>query len=79
MVVFLITNIWPTWRHVQTSGKNLGVFVCVCLCVCGGGGRWGGGDRRRGEGECGGGVSAIHARENKVNGLFSYCLHTIVI
>ena len=40
MVVFLITNIWPTWRHVHTSGKNLGVFVCVCLCVCvcGGGG-----------------------------------------
>ena len=75
MVVFLITNIWPTWRHMQTSGKNLGVFVCVCLR--GGGG--GGGDRRRGEGECGGGVSAIHARENKVNGLFSYCLHTIVI
>ena len=28
MVVFLITNIWPTWRHVQTSGKNMGVFVC---------------------------------------------------
>ena len=75
MVVFLITNIWPTWRHMQTSGKNLGVFVCVCLR----GGGEGGGDRRRGEGECGGGVSAIHARENKVNGLFSYCLHTIVI
>ena len=39
MVVFLITNIWPTWRHVQTSGKNMGVFVCVC--VWGGGGRAG--------------------------------------
>ena len=55
MVVFLITNIWPTWRHVQTSGKNMGVFVCVC-------------DRRRGE-ENREGVSAIHARENKVNTL----------
>ena len=42
MVVFLITNIWPTWRHVQTSGKNLGVFVCVCLCVWRGGGGVGG-------------------------------------
>ena len=61
MVVFLITNIWPTWRHVQTSGKNMGVFVCVW----GGGGR---GDRRRGE-ENREGVSAIHARENKVNTL----------
>ena len=60
MVVFLITNIWPTWRHVQTSGKNMGVFVCG-----GGGGR---GDRRRGE-ENREGVSAIHARENKVNTL----------
>ena len=38
MVVFLITNIWPTWRHMQTSGKNLGVFVCVCLRGGGGGG-----------------------------------------
>ena len=43
MVVFLITNIWPTWRHVQMSGKN----VCVFVCVCGGGG----GDRQRGGGE----------------------------
>ena len=47
MVVFLITNIWPTWRHVQTSGKNLGGCVCVCVfvCVCvwgGGGGALGG-------------------------------------
>ena len=70
--MFLITNIWPTWRHVQTSEKNLGVFV------------WGGGGvETDGEGkENGGGVSAIHARENKVNkgnGLFSYCFHTIVI
>ena len=38
MVVFLITNIWPTWRHMQTSGKNLGAFVCVCLRGGGGGG-----------------------------------------
>ena len=73
--MFLITNIWPTWRHEQTSEKNLGVFVC-----CWGGG---GGGETDGKGkENGGGVSAIHARENKVNkvsGLFSYCLHTIVI
>ena len=54
----------------------------VCLCVVGG---WGGGGgvETDGEGkENGGGVSAIHARENKVNkvnGLFSYCFHTIVI
>ena len=39
----------------------MGVFVCVG----GGGGR---GDRRRGE-ENREGVSAIHARENKVNTL----------
>ena len=37
---------------------------CVCVCV----GRGGGGDRRRGE-ENREGVSAIHARENKVNTL----------
>ena len=37
MVVFLITNIRPTWRHMQTSGKNLGAFVCVCLRGGGGG------------------------------------------
>ena len=60
MVVFLITNIRPTWHHVQTSGENVGVFVCVC--VCGGGG----GTDVKGE-ENRGGVSAIHARENKVN------------
>ena len=48
MVVFLITNIWPTWRHVQTSGKNMGVFVCVC--VGGGGGETDGEGRRIGEG-----------------------------
>ena len=51
----------------------------VCLCVVGGGG----GVETDGEGkENGGGVSAIHARENKVNkvnGLFSYCFHTILI
>ena len=50
----------------------------VCLCVV-----EGGGGETDGKGkENGGGVSAIHARENKVNkvnGLFSYCLHTIVI
>ena len=46
MVVFLITNIWPTWRHMQTSGKNLGVFVCVCLRV-----GWGGGGELDGEGK----------------------------
>ena len=57
---------------MQTSGKNVGVFVCV----------WGGGGTDvKGE-ENRGGVSAIHARENKVNkvnGLFSCFLHTIVI
>ena len=51
----------------------------MCVCVCWGGG----GGETDGEGEENmGGVSAIHARENKVNkvnGLFSYCLHTIVI
>ena len=71
MVVFLSTNIRPTWHNVQTSGKN------VCVCVCGGGGTDGKGEENRG------GVSAIHARENKVNkavnGLFSCCLHMIVI
>ena len=41
--MFLITNIWPTWRHVQTSEKNLGVFVC-----CWGGG--GGGERETAKG-----------------------------
>ena len=53
----------------------MGVFVCVCV--------GGGGGKTDGEGEENmGGVSAIRARENKVNkvnGLFSYCLHTIVI
>ena len=53
MVVFLITNI-----RVERTW--------VCLCVCGGGG--GRGDRRRGE-ENREGVSAIQARENKVNTL----------
>ena len=70
MVVLLITNIRPTWHRVQTSGKNVGVFVCVC-----------GGTDFKGE-QNRGGVSAIHARENKVNkvnGLFSCFLHTIVI
>ena len=74
MVVFLITNIWPTWRHVQMSGKN----VCVFVCVCGGGG---GETDSEGE-ENGRGVRAVHARENivnKVNGLVSCCLHTIVL
>ena len=55
----------------------------VCLCVVGGWGGGGCGVETDGEGkENGGGVSAIHARENKVNkvnGLFSYCFHTIVI
>ena len=45
MVVLLITNIRPTWHHVQTSGKNVGVFVCVC------GGGEGGRDRLQGGAE----------------------------
>ena len=54
----------------------MGVGMCVCV--------WGGGRGTDGEGEENtGGVSAIHARENKVNkavnGLFSCCLHMIVI
>ena len=49
MVVFLITNIWPTWRHVQTSGKNMGVFVCVGRGG-GGGGETDGEGRRIGKG-----------------------------
>ena len=43
--MFLITNIWPTWRHVQTSEKNLGVFVC-----CWGGEKQTAKGRRMGEG-----------------------------
>ena len=46
MVVFLITSIWPTWHHVQTSGKNIGVFVCVW--GGGGGGADGEGEENRG-------------------------------
>ena len=48
----------------------------VCVCV-------GGGGETDSEGEeNGGGVRAVHARENivnKVNGLVSCCLHTIVL
>ena len=59
MVVFLSTNIRPAWHNVQTSGK---MRVCVCVCV------WGGGGGTDGKGaDNRGGVSAIHARENKVN------------
>ena len=52
--------------------------VCVCVCVWGGGG---GETDSEGE-ENGRGVRAVHARENivnKVNGLVSCCLHTIVL
>ena len=51
----------------------------MCLCVCVGGG--GGETDSEGE-ENGRGVRAVHARENivnKVNGLVSCCLHTIVL
>ena len=62
MVVFLITNIYmANVASRANEWKEHGrVFVCVCV-----GGR---GDRRRGE-ENRGGVSAIHAWENKVNTL----------
>ena len=62
--------------NVASRANELKERGCVCVCVLGGG-------KTDGEGEENmGGVSAIRAREkkvNKVNGLFSYCLHTIVI
>ena len=64
--------------NVASRANELKERGCVCVCVWGGGG-----GKTDGEGEENmGGVSAIRAREkkvNKVNGLFSYCLHTIVI
>ena len=63
MVVFLITNIYMA--NVASRANEWKEHGCVCVCVGGGGGR---GDRRRGE-ENRGGVSAIHAWENKVNTL----------
>ena len=70
--------------NVASRANELKERGCVCVCVRGGGGGGGGGGGKTdGEGEENmGGVSAIRAREkkvNKVNGLFSYCLHTIVI